>query len=75
MKFYAYRRPQGVEIYSWTDEWTLDTRTVRHPSVERILFEASNPRCGGNELPETVRRWRMSSVLRSVTRVPVHSSA
>lgn len=75
VKFRAYWRPQGAKIYSWADEWTLGTRTVQHPSVGRILFEASNPRCGENELPETVRRWRMSWVLQSVARVTIRSSA
>lgn len=69
----AYRRRQAREIYSSVDEWTLGTHIVRHPSVGRILFEESNPRCGGNELPETARRWRTSSVLQSV--IPVRSFA
>lgn len=65
----AYRRRQAREIYSLVDEWTLGTHIVRHPSVGRILFEESNPRCGGNELPETARRWRTSLVLQLV--IPV----
>jgi len=58
IKLYAYQQPQETEIYSWADEWTLGTRIIRHPSVGRTLFEESNPRCGGNGLPETARRWR-----------------
>lgn len=69
LKLYAYRQLQGIEIYSWADEWTLGTRTFQHPSVGRILFEESSPRYGGNDQPETARRWRMSLVLRSVTLV------
>jgi len=57
------------------DEWTLGTRTIQHPSVEHILFEASNLHCDGNESLEIVRRWHMSSIQQSIFRVIARFSA